>query len=116
MWESNPPRTLLTPDTGFEDQEAHQLLIYLHVMLFRIDNLPHLTTNFNRKIIKYLSIVFEQLAVDISRLFIHNCNNLLDAVLECGLLYGTCRFRLMPPVFFFCIPYSVPPDRFIAFF
>lgn len=24
MWESNPPRTLLTPHTGFEDQEAPQ--------------------------------------------------------------------------------------------
>ena len=26
MWESNPPRTLLTPHTGFEDQEAHRHL------------------------------------------------------------------------------------------
>ncbi len=25
VWESNPPRTLFTPYTGFEDQEAHQL-------------------------------------------------------------------------------------------
>ena len=25
VWESNPPRTLLTPNTGFEDQGAHQL-------------------------------------------------------------------------------------------
>ncbi len=24
VWESNPPRTLLTPHRGFEDQEAHQ--------------------------------------------------------------------------------------------
>lgn len=24
MWESNPPRKLLTPRTGFEDQKAHQ--------------------------------------------------------------------------------------------
>lgn len=23
-WESNPPKKLLTPHTGFEDQEAHQ--------------------------------------------------------------------------------------------
>ena len=30
MWESNPPRTLLTPHTGFEDQEAHQSPIYPH--------------------------------------------------------------------------------------
>jgi len=26
MWESNPPGRLLTADTGFEDQEAHQHL------------------------------------------------------------------------------------------
>ena len=26
MWESNPPRRLLTANTGFEDQEAHQHL------------------------------------------------------------------------------------------
>ena len=31
MWESNPPRMLLTPHTGFEDQEAHQLPIYSHL-------------------------------------------------------------------------------------
>ena len=31
MWESNPPRMLLTPHTGFEDQEAHQLPIYPHI-------------------------------------------------------------------------------------
>jgi hypothetical protein len=24
MWESNPPKRLLTPRTGFEDQRAHQ--------------------------------------------------------------------------------------------
>ncbi len=24
MWESNPPKTLLTPHTGFEDQRQHQ--------------------------------------------------------------------------------------------
>jgi hypothetical protein len=24
MWESNPPKELLTPRTGFEDQKAHQ--------------------------------------------------------------------------------------------
>lgn len=24
MWESNPPERLLTPQTGFEDQRAHQ--------------------------------------------------------------------------------------------
>lgn len=24
MWESNPPMRLPTPDTGFEDQRAHQ--------------------------------------------------------------------------------------------
>ena len=24
MWESNPPKRLLTPQTGFEDQRAHQ--------------------------------------------------------------------------------------------
>ena len=29
VWESNPPRTLLTPNTGFEDQGAHQLPDYL---------------------------------------------------------------------------------------
>ena len=31
MWESNPPGTLLTPHTGFEDQEAHQLPNYPHI-------------------------------------------------------------------------------------
>lgn len=24
MWESNPPKKLLTPHTGFEDQREHQ--------------------------------------------------------------------------------------------
>ena len=36
MWESNPPRTLLTPHTGFEDQEAHQLPIYPHFSTFKL--------------------------------------------------------------------------------
>ena len=31
MWESNPPGTLLTPHTGFEDQEAHQSPNYPHI-------------------------------------------------------------------------------------
>ena len=36
MWESNPPRTLLTPHTGFEDQETHQLSIYPHILIIPI--------------------------------------------------------------------------------
>ena len=38
MWESNPPGTLLTPHTGFEDQEAHQSPIYPHIPLFMRNN------------------------------------------------------------------------------
>ena len=37
MWESNPPRTLLTPHTGFEDQETHQLSIYPHILIIPIE-------------------------------------------------------------------------------
>ena len=29
VWESNSPRTLYAPNTGFEDQEAHQVPIHL---------------------------------------------------------------------------------------
>lgn len=31
VWESNPPRTRLTPNTGFEDQGAHQLPNHAHI-------------------------------------------------------------------------------------
>ena len=36
MWESNPPRTLQTPNTGFEDQEAHQLPNYPRITVIDI--------------------------------------------------------------------------------
>ena len=61
MWESNPPRTLLTPHTGFEDQEAHQLLIYPHISRYasrRIDNLPQFAANFNKNIFIFQPLVF----------------------------------------------------------
>ena len=32
MWESNPPRTRLTPNTGFEDQGAHQLPYHAQIL------------------------------------------------------------------------------------
>ena len=36
VWESNPPRTLLTPNTGFEDQGAHQLPDRVHKIVIII--------------------------------------------------------------------------------
>ena len=36
MWESNPPRTVLTPHTGFEVQERHQAAIRSHAIVLSI--------------------------------------------------------------------------------
>ena len=56
MWESNPPRTLLTPHTGFEDQETHQLSIYPHTSI----------DYFNQAYLLY------QIIIDFSSVFVHN--------------------------------------------
>lgn len=47
MWESNPPRTLLTPNTSFEDQGAHQLPNYPHLHFISLINISQLYSFFN---------------------------------------------------------------------
>lgn len=57
MWESNPPKRLLTAITGFEDQRAHQRpstpILFEAVVI-----IPHLPPFCKRLLVNSLSIIF----------------------------------------------------------
>ena len=54
MWESNPPRTLLTPHTGFEDQETHQLSIYPHILIISIKLIHYIKLPLTFQVFSYI--------------------------------------------------------------
>ena len=96
MWESNPPRTLQTPNTGFEDQEAHQLPFYPQITYTGIKSsqptksIKNFVNPTYYPIIYFCLITFlyYQIIVDFSRVFIHNNEYKLNFILECSLFYG----------------------------
>lgn len=97
MWESNPPRTLQTPNTGFEDQEAHQLPFYPHIQFsqalqaFFYINAVNGQNEFLELHMQFVILfsltcfLYYQIIVDFSRVFVHNIKYKLNFILERGL-------------------------------